>query len=126
MSKPTSTTDSSSSIGEDNINSSNHVLSNEKIQRAKEFVEQFNDLHAVVERKHSIPADFYPVCKGMANWFESVARDYETRPSQIERIDLRTGKVFRRRGRVAETSRRSDTRRRARAGKQTRSSGRQS
>jgi len=136
MSKPISTDSSSigggDGSGDNNDNSgssSSHVLSSEKIQRGKEFVYQLADLHAKVGRKNSIPANVYPVCKGMANWFESVARDSETKPSQIERIDLRTGKVFRRRGRAVETTNRrgegvrtTDSRRRARAGKQTRSS----
>jgi hypothetical protein len=101
---------------------SSPVLSVEKLQRAKEYVYQLADLHAKVGRRNSISADVYPACKGMANWIESVAREEGIRPSELERIDLKTGKVFRRRGRAVETSTRSDTRRRAGTGRQARSS----
>lgn len=114
------------------------TIPHEKLRRGKEFVSALTntDIQVRVTAKNAIHADIYRTTKGFSNWFEGIARVNGMKASEIDRIDLRTGKVFKRHGRVGNTNttigndnrqrRRyvtgNDSRRRARTGRSARRS----
>jgi hypothetical protein len=86
-------------------NNQTMALSTERIERAKLISQELGYLHKQITQYEVIEVPrAYSAAKSLANLFEGVARDCETRPSELERIDLKSGKVTPKRVVVGKTT----------------------
>jgi hypothetical protein len=94
-----------------NTNNNNQIaLSTERIERTRQISQELRYIHKAITEFNVLDVPrAYSAAKSLANMLEGVARDCETRPSELERIDLNDGNVVvqQKRGKTTTTKRKN-------------------